>query len=159
MEEGPTKAKIIHGPSAHNSVLTQERPGHPPPDSPGPWDRAARPVRASPVIVPKHSARWRGPGHPGLASRAPTPHTVPCPVPRAPHHRSVLQPRAEEGCVPIPGRTQLPVFLLVDEVRLLLERDKGTSYGPADSGRANGLSNWEGGGWQAGPLGSGTLSC
>ena len=61
--------------------------------------------------------------------------------PRSPHHRSILQSRAEEGCVPIPGKAQLPVFLQVDEVRLLLERDTGTHYGPADPGHAAGLSS------------------
>lgn len=76
--------------------------------------------------------------------------------PGSPYNCSILQPRAEEGCVPIPGRAQLPVFLQVDEVRLLLERDTGTRYGPADPSHADGLGSRGRRGRQAGTLGSGT---
>lgn len=121
----------------HNSLPTQKRKAKSScswlPTSPrplGPWGAQQGLARAQPICP--------GPGPPWLGPQSPYPTPRPVTCPQSPPASS--QPRAEEGCVLIAGRAQLPVFLQVNEVRLLLDRDMGSSYGPTEPNRADGLS-------------------
>lgn len=125
---------------AQNSVPTQERrPGVPIAESCRPLGGSPGQARADTAYEAKLLGKAARPRPPWLGLQSPYP--TPCPMSHPPESPTIAvssQPRAEEGCVPIPGKAQLPVFLQVDEVRLLLERDMRTRYGPTDPSHADG---------------------